>query len=188
MLLERAANRWWTLVVRGILSIAFGILAVVRPGAAVMALVVVFGVYAIAEGIAAISMFLSPVAEGSGLVGLSGVISIAAGLIALLWPGLTAMALFYVIAFWAIVDGVIDLVVAFRAKSRDEHEWTFAVSGLLLIAFGVIVLGWPGIGVVAVLALIATAAILRGAMLLIAGVRLRSLRPALGAGSRVTRG
>jgi uncharacterized membrane protein HdeD (DUF308 family) len=186
MFLERAANRWWTLVVRGILSILFGIVAIRTPGTAVMALVVVFGVYAIAEGIAALGMFLSPVAEGSGLLGLSGIISIAAGLIALVWPGLTAVALFYVIAFWAIVLGVIELVTAVRA--RHEHEWTFAISGLLWIAFGVIVIGWPSIGVVAVLALIATSAILRGAMLLVAGFRLRKVRTALGSGGQVTRG
>ena len=187
MLLERAAKRWWTLIVRGLLSIGFGILAIRLPGAAVMALVIVFGVYAIAEGVASLYMFLSPVSEGSGLVGFSGIVSIAAGIIALVWPGITAMALFYVIAFWAIVLGVIELVAAIRYSRHLDNEWTYALSGLLWIAFGVIVIGWPKIGVIAVLALIATSAILRGVMLLIAGGRLRRAHVALGSGGGVTR-
>ncbi len=179
MFLERAAKRWWTLVLRGLFSIAFGILAISRPGPAVMALVVVFGIYAIAEGIAALSYFLRPVADGSWLIGVSGIVSIAAGIIALVWPGITAVALFYVIAFWAIVLGVIELVAAVRYSDEIEGEWTFVLSGLLWIAFGVVVIGWPRIGVVAVLALIATSAILRGIMLMIAGVRLRRVGRAL---------
>jgi uncharacterized membrane protein HdeD (DUF308 family) len=173
MFLERAAKRWWTLVIRGLLSIAFGILAIARPGPAVMALVLVFGIYAIAEGIAALSMVLSPVAEGSWLIGFSGVLSIAAGIIALVWPGITAVALFYLIAIWAIAIGVLELVAAVRYSDEIEGEWTFVLSGLLWIAFGVVVVGWPRIGVVAVLALIATAAILRGLLEIVAGVRLR---------------
>jgi uncharacterized membrane protein HdeD (DUF308 family) len=173
MFLERAATRWWTLVIRGILAIAFGILAIRVPGVAVGALVLIFGVYAIAEGVAALTMFLSPVSHGGGLVGFTGILSIAAGVIALVWPGITAVALFYVIAIWAIVDGVIELVAAVRYSSELENEWAYALSGLIWIAFGVIAIGWPRMGIVAMLALIATAAILRGVMLIIAGVRLR---------------
>jgi uncharacterized membrane protein HdeD (DUF308 family) len=188
MFLERAAKRWWTLVVRGLLSIAFGILAIRLPGTAVMALVVVFGVYAIAQGLASLSLVLSPVAEGSWLVGLSGVISIAAGIIALVWPGITAVALFYVIAFWAIVVGVVELVAAIRYSHEIEGEWAYVISGLLWIAFGVVVIGWPGIGVVAVLALVATTAILRGVMEIIIGVRLRKAHLALTPGGDIRRG
>jgi uncharacterized membrane protein HdeD (DUF308 family) len=188
MFLERATKRWWTLVVRGLLAIAFGILAIRVPGAAVMTLVVLFGVYAIAEGLSSLSMFLSPVAEGSGWVGFSGIVSIAAGVIALIWPGITALALFYVIAFWAIILGIIELVAAVRYSSALENEWAYALSGLLWIAFGVIVIGWPRMGVVAMLALIATAAILRGVMLIVAGVRLRKAHQVLESGSDISRG
>jgi uncharacterized membrane protein HdeD (DUF308 family) len=188
MFLERATKRWWTLVIRGLLAIAFGILAIRVPGAAVMTLVIIFGVYAIAEGLASLSMFLSPVAEGSGWIGFSGVLSIAAGVIALIWPGITAVALFYVIAFWAIILGIIELVAAVRYSSALENEWAYALSGLLWIAFGVIVIGWPRMGVVAMLALIATAAILRGVMLIVAGVRLRRAHQVLTSGGHVAHG
>jgi uncharacterized membrane protein HdeD (DUF308 family) len=188
MFLERATKRWWTLVLRGILAIAFGILAIRVPAAAVLTLVIIFGVYAIAEGLASLSMFLSPAAEGSGWIGFSGVLSVAAGVIALIWPHITALALFYVIAFWAITLGIIELVAAVRYSSALENEWAYALSGLLWIAFGVIVIGWPRMGVVAILALIATAAILRGVMLIVAGARLRRAHQVIESGTGVSRG
>lgn len=173
MFLERAARRWWTLVIRGLLAIAFGVLTILVPQVAVMAIVVVFGVYAIADGLTSLSIVLSPVAQGSWLMALSGIVSIAAGILALVWPGITAVALFFVIAAWAIILGTIELVAAIRYSDEIESEWAFVLSGLLWIGFGVIVIGWPRIGALAVLALIATTAILRGLMLIVVGARLR---------------
>jgi|SRR5436853_3374398 len=179
MFLERAAKRWWTLVARGLLAIAFGILAIYLPGAAILSLVIIFGIYAIVEGLISLSMFLSPAAEGSWLLGVNGVVSIAAGILTLVWPGISAVALFYVIAFWAIVVGVIELAAAVRYSRELQNEWAFVLSGLLWLGFGVILIGWPKIGAVAVLALISTAAILRGATLVVVGVRLRRVYNAL---------
>jgi uncharacterized membrane protein HdeD (DUF308 family) len=178
MFLERAANRWWTLVIRGLLAIAFGILAVLEPPTAVMALVFIFGIYAIADGLASLSALLSPVApeRGGWLLGLEGVLSVAAGIIALAWPGITAMALFYIIAWWAIVIGVMEIIGGIAYSKEIEGEWAVILSGLLWVAFGVMLLIWPNAGVVAVLALIATFAIIRGVMLIVAGARLRRLR------------
>ena len=184
MFLEQAAQRWWTLVIRGILAIAFGVAAIMVPQAAVTAIVIVFAVYSIVEGVAELSMFLSPRVEGTWLLGLSGVVSIAAGILALVWPGITAIALFLLVAWWAIALGVIELIAAIRYSHELENEWAFVLSGLLFIGFGVIVIGWPGLGVVAVLSLIATAAILRGIMLIVVGARLRSAYVALGHGSK----
>src|SRR5205809_953764 len=81
MFLERATHRWWTLVIRGILAIAFGILAVAEPPTAIMAMVFIFGIYAIADGLTALSVLLSPAApeRGGWLLGLGGVVSVAAG-------------------------------------------------------------------------------------------------------------
>jgi uncharacterized membrane protein HdeD (DUF308 family) len=186
MFLERAAKRWWTLVVRGLFAIAFGILTIMAPGTAVMALVVIFGIYAIADGLASLSMFMTPVAEGGWLLGFNGIVSVAAGIIALVWPGMTAVALFYLIAIWAIILGVVELIATVRYSNQLESEWAFVLSGLLFIGFGVIVIGWPKIGAVAVLALIATAAILRGVTLILVGARLRKASVALGPGGGLT--
>jgi uncharacterized membrane protein HdeD (DUF308 family) len=177
MFLERATQRWWTLVIRGLLVIAFGILTVAEPPTAVMVLVFIFGVYAIADGLTTLSAVLSPLApeKGGWLYALGGLVSIAAGIIALVWPGITAMALFFVIAWWAIILGITEIISAIAYSKVMENEWAVILSGMLWIAFGVILLVWPGPGVVAVLALIATFAIIRGVMFIVAGARLRKL-------------
>jgi uncharacterized membrane protein HdeD (DUF308 family) len=184
MILERATQRWWTLVVRGILAIAFGILAVAAPPAAVMVMVFIFGIYAIADGLTALSVLLSPLTpeRGGWLLGLGGLASVAAGIVALAWPGITAIVLFVVIACWAIVLGVTEIIGAIAYSQEIENEWAIILSGLLWVAFGVIVLVWPGAGVLAVLALVATFAIIRGVMLIVAGARLRKIRTRLTSG------
>jgi uncharacterized membrane protein HdeD (DUF308 family) len=184
MILDRATKRWWALVVRGILAVAFGVLVVASPPTAVMALVFIFGIYAIADGLTSLSVFLSPFApeRGAWLLALGGVVGIAAGIIALAWPGITAVVLFLIIAWWAIVLGVTEIIAAITYSKEIENEWAVVMSGILWVAFGVIVLVWPNTGVLAVLALIATFAIIRGVMLIVAGARLRRLGTRLTAG------
>jgi uncharacterized membrane protein HdeD (DUF308 family) len=99
---------------------------------------------------------------------------------------MTAVALFYLIAIWAIILGVVELIATVRYSNQLESEWAFVLAGLLFIGFGVIVIGWPKIGAVAVLALIATAAILRGVTLILVGARLRKASVALGPGGGLT--
>jgi uncharacterized membrane protein HdeD (DUF308 family) len=177
MFLERATQRWWTLAVRGVLAIAFGILTVAEPPTAVMVLVFIFGIYAIADGLTSLSALLSPLGpeRGGWLYALGGLVSVAAGIIALAWPGITAMALFFVIAWWAIVLGCTEIISAIAYSKEMDNEWAVILSGLLWIGFGVILLVWPGPGVIAILAIIATFAIIRGVMLIVAGARLRKL-------------
>jgi uncharacterized membrane protein HdeD (DUF308 family) len=183
MFLEQAARNWWTLVVRGVLAIAFGVLTLLVPNVAVLSLVLVFGIYSIAEGVVALSMLRGPAARGAWLLGLAGVLSIIVGIIALVWPGITAAALFYLIAAWAVVIGLVELISAISYSSEIEDEWAFILSGLLWVGFGVILVVWPNIGIVTVLALIATAALLRGLMMIIAGFRLKNVYRRLRSGA-----
>jgi uncharacterized membrane protein HdeD (DUF308 family) len=180
MFLERAAQNWWVLLVRGILTILFGVLTVMLPATAVLVLVILFGAYAIADGVASLSMLRRPTAEGGWLIGVSGVLSIAAGVIAFVWPGITAIALFYLIAAWAIVIGLIELFAAIAYSHELENEWAVVLSGLLWVGFGVLLFAWPNIGVATVLALIAAAAILRGLVELFIAFRLRGVYHRLG--------
>jgi uncharacterized membrane protein HdeD (DUF308 family) len=174
MFLQSAARNWWTLVVRGLLAIAFGILTITVPKAAVLSLVVVFGVYAIVEGVVELGMLRNPAAERKWVFGLAGLLSIAAGIIAFIWPGITAVALFYLIAWWAIALGIVEIVSAITYSDALENEWAYVISGLLWVGFGIILIVWPNLGVVTVLALIATAALLRGILLMVAGFRMRT--------------
>jgi len=179
MLIERATGRWWSLLLRGVLAIAFGILAIALPGTAVMALVFVFGIFSLADGFTTFSALSQVPSRGKWLYVLEGVLSILAGLVALLWPGITAIALFYLIAWWAIFIGVIEIASAAAYGDEMTNEWPVILSGILLIVFGAILVIWPRVGAVAVLSLICTFAILRGIMLLVAGFRLRRVHSAI---------
>jgi uncharacterized membrane protein HdeD (DUF308 family) len=172
-LLERATQRWWTLVVRGVLVILFGILVLAVPiSSVVTALVFLFGIYALLDGFTSLGMASRPT-PGRWLFGVVGVVSIAVGVIDLVWPGITAVVLFFLIAWWAILTGIAEVVAAVVYSDRIENEWAVVLSGLLSIGFGLVLVIWPGPGLLALLSLIATFAILRGIMLIVAGVRLR---------------
>jgi uncharacterized membrane protein HdeD (DUF308 family) len=143
MLIEQSARRWWTLVVRGILVIAFGILTVALPAVAVTALVLLFGIYSLADGFASLSSALRQRIGGRWMQVLVGVLSVVAGLVALFWPGITAVALILVIAWWAILIGIVEIIAAIVYSRELTNEWAIVLSGLLWIAFGVIVILWP---------------------------------------------
>lgn len=105
---------WWVVLIRGILAVLFGIIALVWPGITVWALVIVFAVYAIVDGAVLVwhSIRDRATLDGWGLWLAMGIVSVLAGLVALFWPGITALVLLYLIAFYAILFGVIGIVGA----------------------------------------------------------------------------
>jgi uncharacterized membrane protein HdeD (DUF308 family) len=119
--------------------VIFGLLALIWPQITLLALVLVFGVYAIVDGVAA----LVAAARGRQLAGgsrgwlvLEGLLGIAAGIVALLWPGITALALLWVIAAWAVPTGVLEIVAAVRLRRVLDNEWLVVVAGILSIWAG----------------------------------------------------
>ena len=132
---ESLARRWWAVALRGVAAIVFGILAFVMPGVTLAALILLFGAYALVDGV------LDVVAAVSGRTGarswwallLAGLVSIAAGLVTFFWPELTAIALVYVIAAWAIVRGVFEIAAAVRLRTVIASEWWLGLSGALSI-------------------------------------------------------
>ncbi len=168
------ARNWWAVALRGVAAIVFGVLAFLTPGSALLALVLVFGAYAIVEGV------LNIVAALRGRTGtpwwelmLEGIVSIAAGVIAFAIPGLTALVLLYLIAAWAVVTGVLEIVGAVRLRKHVTGEVWLALSGVLSIAFGVIVALAPAVGALAVVFWIGAYAVIFGAALIALGFRLR---------------
>lgn len=176
--LHALTERWWVPVVRGIAAILFGVIAMVQPSISLLALVAVWGVYAITDGV-----FNLVLATRAGRAGarwgwylFEGLVSIAAGVTAFVYPGMTAMVLLYLIAAWAIVTGIAEIAAAIHLRRVVSGEWMLAVSGVLSIAFGALLFAYPRSGALAVVWLIGLYAIAFGVLLVGLGVKLHRLR------------
>jgi len=169
-------RNWWALALRGIFAILFGLAAFVIPGITLAVLVALFGAYAVVDGVLAIVAGVRAAERHErwwSLV-LKGLAGIVAGVLAFIWPALTALALLYLIAGWAIVTGVLEIVAAVHLH-RAHGEWLLIVNGVLSILFGLFAIVWPGAGVLTLLWMIGVYAIVFGAVLLVLAFRLRNL-------------
>jgi uncharacterized membrane protein HdeD (DUF308 family) len=176
-MLETLTRNWWVLAVRGAFAVLFGLLALIWPGVTVLALVLLFGAYALVDGVMALYTALfdrgRPGGRGGGWLVLEGVAGVLAAIGAVVWPGITALVLLYLIAAWALVTGVAEIVAAIRLRREIEGEWLMILSGALSILFGLLAFLFPGAGALAVVWLIATYAIAFGVVMLILAFRLR---------------
>jgi uncharacterized membrane protein HdeD (DUF308 family) len=175
------SRNWWAVALRGVAAILFGLLTFVVPGITLAVLVLLFGSYAIVDGIFnLVAAARGRVADGEqarGWLVLEGLVSIAAGVVTFVWPGLTALALVYIIAAWAVVTGVLEIVAAVRLRRQIDNEWWLALSGVLSIVFGVLLMVAPGVGALALVFWIGAYAIVFGALLVGLAFRLRNARP-----------
>jgi len=163
--LRELAENWWLLLLRGIAAIAFGLLAFSWPGLTLLTLVLMWGIYAIADGI--LALWAAIASKGGEMaprwwLAVVGVAGILAGALAFVWPGMTALVLLMFIASWAIVIGLLQIWGAIRLRKEIEGEWLLGLSGVLSVAFGVIMFAQPGAGALAVVWLIGWFAILAG--------------------------
>ncbi len=166
--------RWWALVIRGLAAIAFGILTFAKPSISLLALVTLWGAYAIVDGVFSVVLSIrgARVVPGWGWFLAEGLVSIAAGVVTFLWPGITALALLVMIAVWAVLTGIAEIATAIRLRRHLRGEWLLAASGVLSIVFGVLLVVNPGQGALTVTWLIGAYAVLFGALLVALGVRL----------------
>jgi uncharacterized membrane protein HdeD (DUF308 family) len=177
-MLQILGRNWWVLVVRGLVAILFGILAFIVPGLTLAVLVALVGAYLLVDGVAMLVALVrgDPVARRSAWsVGIIGVLGIAAGIIAFIWPEITALSLLYVTSAWAIVMGVFQLVAAIRLRREIEGELWLGLGGLISIAFGILLVVNPGAGLLSLTWLVGVWAILFGIANLVLGWRLREL-------------
>ncbi len=139
------------LLIRGIAGIVVGILAVAWPGMTIAVLVAIFGVYAIIDGITNLFIGFSRSRAGrSWALVVQGLVGIGAGVLTFVWPGVTALALVWFIAAWAIVTGLFEIAAAVRLRKVIAGEWLLALSGALSVAFGLLVFAFPGAGAVGI--------------------------------------
>jgi uncharacterized membrane protein HdeD (DUF308 family) len=167
---------WWLVLLRGIAAIAFGILTWVQPGISLAALVLLFGAYSLADGIFALwTVVAGPKDHESWwMLLLGGLVGIGVGLLTLFEPGLTALALLFYIAIWAIATGVLEIAAAIRLRREIKGEWALVFAGLASVAFGIILAAHPGAGVLTVLWLIGAYAIVFGVLLVVLAFKARS--------------
>jgi uncharacterized membrane protein HdeD (DUF308 family) len=174
-LMAPLVDRWWLFLLRGLLAIAFGVLTLVHPGAALTALVLLFGIWALVDGIDALLLAFGR--RRSWQLVVVGFLGIAAGLITLFRPGITAIGLYALIAAWSIARGIVEIVLAIELRREIRGELWLILAGIASIIFGVLLIALPAAGILALLWLVAVYAFWFGGMMLFLSFRLRSLRP-----------
>jgi uncharacterized membrane protein HdeD (DUF308 family) len=172
------SRNWGMVALRGIAAILFGVLALLLPGITLLALVLLFGSYAIVDGVLNIVAALrgGAVQRAWWVLLLEGLVGVAAGVVTFAIPGLTALMLVYVIGAWAIITGVLKIVAAIRLRKEITNEWWLILSGALSVVFGVVVMIAPSAGALAMVLWIGAYSIVFGALLLGLAFRLRNWR------------
>lgn len=180
---------WWGLALRGLLSILFGIALLVWTGAGMVALVALIGAFFFVDGILAIVSAFRVRAghERWWALLLEGLVGIAIGLITFFWPDVTAVAIVYFIAAWAVITGVLEVISAIRFREEMENEWLLALAGIASVVLGILLALNPVAGLAALVWMIGIYAIVFGVLMVIAGLRARryaegdegTLRPAV---------
>jgi uncharacterized membrane protein HdeD (DUF308 family) len=173
--LPAATGHWWALALRGVLAILFGLAALLRPGIALEALILLFGAYALVDGVFSIVGVFGGARGGMPrwLLLLEGIAGIVAGIVAFVLPVLTAFALYFLIMAWALVTGVAEISTAIRLRREIEGEWAMILSGALSILFAVVLLVSGAIGIFTLVWVIGVYAAVFGVLLLIAAFRVR---------------
>lgn len=179
---------WWMVALRGVAALIFGILAILMPGVTLLVLVGLFAAYALISGIAEIVAAVRARREhrGWGLLLALGIVAIAAGILAVAYPGITALALVVLMGVNAIFTGAIDIAIAVRLRRVIRHEWMFILAGVVSLVFGMLVLAFPAGGALALVWLVSFYAIVTGILFISVSLRLRAMStPQPGGGDRL---
>ncbi len=169
------ARNWWVLALRGAIAILFGIVAILWPVATIAAFVLLFGAFAVVDGVLSLAGAVRPPpGQSRGILIAFGLISLAAGLVVLALPGPSTLALIWVTAAWALLDGVTAIAGAIALRKVIRGEWMLAAFGVLSLALGVFLLARPVAGAVGLMWAVGAWAIMAGITLVGLGFRLRS--------------
>ena len=169
-------RNWWMLALRGVFAIIFGLIALFAPGIALLAFVYVFAAYALIDGIMAVYIAIRERGSLSrwGWVLFEGILGIIAGIVAFVYPGLTALVLLYIVAIWAVVTGIMEIIAAFAMRGFVAREWALGLAGILSIIFGIVLFIFPGAGLLSILWLVGIYGIVFGILFIVRAFQLRS--------------
>ena len=173
-LLGHLSRNWWLVVLRGVAAVLFGLLALLWPGLTLVALAVVFGVYALVDaGAVGYAALRAERGTRAPLI-VQSVLTLIVGLVALLWPLAAVVALVFVVGVWAVITGIGEIITAVRLRARISSEWLLIFVGALSVIFGLLLWFWPLEGAQALVFVVGVYAIVFGVVLAVAGFRLRS--------------
>lgn len=169
------ARNWWAIGLRGALAIVLGLIALFHPGAAILSLVIVFAVYAFADGVFGVVSAVRAGQSGHrwGLLAFEGLVNAGVGVIAVLWPGIPVVAFVLLVAVWAVMTGALELAAAFRLGTQDGRWW-LVVGGLVSLLFGALLFAAPMLGAVVLTWWLGVYALIFGVALVVLAFKLRA--------------
>jgi uncharacterized membrane protein HdeD (DUF308 family) len=172
-------HNWWAIALRGVLGIIFGLIAFLVPGATMLSLVIVFSAYMLVDGALAILAAVRAAQRHSrwGLFTLEGIVDIAAGVLAIVWPGPTVLAFVLLVAVWALASGGVMFAGAFQVHAT-HGRWWLALGGLASIIYGALLIMAPFLGAIILAWWLGAYAFIFGTLLLMFSFKLRSLHNA----------
>jgi uncharacterized membrane protein HdeD (DUF308 family) len=183
-MLELLERNWWAIALRGVIAIAFGLLAFFQPGLTLTLLVTLLAAYLVSDGVSLLASFIrgEPEARRAGWsVAIMGALGIVAGIAAFVWPNISALWLLGLVAFWAILTGAFHVVAAIRLRREINGELLMVVGGGLSIAFGLYLVVNPGDGLLSLVWLVGLWAVVFGISNLALAFRLRNIGHSAGA-------
>jgi uncharacterized membrane protein HdeD (DUF308 family) len=170
------ARSWWTFIVRGVIAILFGLVCLLFPPVAIVALATLFGFWLLLDGVSGLAVAWQTRKQGGWwLPLLEGIAGLVAGFLAIEWPVITAVVLVLFVGVWAIMTGLFEIWAAIRLREQIKGEFWLGLAGLISVLFGLYVIIFPGNGILSVLWLIAIFAIAFGVSLIGLGWRLRGI-------------
>ena len=166
---------WWVLLLRGAAAIIFGVLTWMQPAASAAALVLVFGAYVFVDGLLGIYTAIKSRHQSRHwwVVLLWGLTGVVVGVLTVVNPAITALVLTIYIGVWALMTGVLQIVAALRLRKEIQGEWVLVLGGLLSVLFGIFVLMQPGAGMMAMLWVLATYAVIFGVLMVILAFKIK---------------
>ena len=173
-------DNWWVVLVRGIVAILFGLMAIFSPASTAIALVLVFGAFALVDGVMALYLgFKRKGFDGSWWTWvLDGLASIAIGLMAFFWTGATLLVMVLWIAAWAIVVGIMRIIGAIRLRKEIEGEWALILSGALMVIWGMALVFFPPAGAISLAWTMGIFSLIVGVMMVILSFRIKNITAA----------
>jgi uncharacterized membrane protein HdeD (DUF308 family) len=172
--LHALAKNWWLLLLRGIAAVVFGALAFAWPGLTLLTLILLYGAFALTDGVIAIITAITGNAPaGRWWLAIVGVLGIAVGAFTFMLPGMTALILLFTMAGWAVAIGILQIIGAIRLRKEIDNEWLLILSGVISVLFGLGVMLYPGAGALALVWVVGTYAIIAGVLYIGLAIRLK---------------